>query len=80
MGRMIDARNQHKRRKDRSTAERVDLAALTARAFDLQSAKTYLRLSGIRSALVESFAARYPAKLRAAEPERVEERRRRAQD
>jgi hypothetical protein len=66
----------HQRRTDRATAERVDLAALTARAFDLHAAKNYLRLSGVSSYLIASFAERYPHLLRAAEPERVDERRR----
>lgn len=70
-----DPRRQH-RRADRATAERVDLAALTARAFDLHAAKNYLRLSGVQHDLIESFAARYPQGLRAAQPERIDERRR----
>jgi hypothetical protein len=57
-------------------AERVDLAALTARAFNLHAAKNYLRLSGVASGLIESFAARYPGDLRAPSPERTRERRR----
>jgi hypothetical protein len=76
MGRIIDARTHRKRRTDRQTAERVDLAVLTARAFDLHSATNYLRLSGIPGHLIESFAERYPNALRTSQPERVEERRR----
>lgn len=71
-----DPRQQGQRRFDRATAERVDLAALTARAFDLHAATNYLRLSGVQAHLIESFAARYPQGLRAAQPERVDERRR----
>lgn len=76
MNNKIDPRNHNKRRRDRSTAERVDLAALTARAFDLHAAKNYLKLSGVHNVLIESFAARFPGSLRTAEAERVEDRRR----
>jgi hypothetical protein len=78
MDRIIDARTRHKRRADRQTAERVDLAALTARAFDLHAATNYLRLSGVRDSVVQSFVERYPNVLRATQPERVEERRHRS--
>lgn len=71
-----DNPRHHSRRSDRATAERVDLAALTARAFDLHAATNYLRLSGVEPHLIDSFAARYPQGLRAAQPERVDERRR----
>jgi hypothetical protein len=72
----MNARNQQKRRRDSWTAERVDLAALAARAFDLHAARNYLRLSGIRSELIASFSSRYPNGLRTAEPGRTHERRR----
>lgn len=71
-----DGRHRQTRRTDRATAERVDLAALTARAFDLHAAKNYLRLSGMGAELIDSFATRYPQALRAAPPERIDERRR----
>lgn len=76
MKKSIDERHWQARRADRATAERVDLAALTARAFDLHAATNYLRLSGVHSDLIDSFAARYPQGLRAPQPERVDERRR----
>jgi hypothetical protein len=76
MGRRIDGRMQQKRREDHSLAERVDLAALTARAFNLRAAKNYLRLSGVQSDLIESFASRYPDNnLRSPAAERTRERR-----
>lgn len=76
MKQTINERFWQSRRSDRATAERVDLAALTARAFDLHAATNYLRLSGVHADLVDSFAARYPQALRAPQPERVDERRR----
>jgi hypothetical protein len=75
MGRRIDGRIQQKRRKDHSMAERVDLAALTARAFNLRVARNYLRLSGVESELIESFMSRYPHNLRSPAAERTRERR-----
>jgi hypothetical protein len=65
MGLNADTRNQSSRRTDRWSAERIDLAALTARAFDLHLARNYLRLSGLEPRLVDSFSTRYPAQLRA---------------
>jgi hypothetical protein len=69
-------RTQQPRRTDRWTAERLELAALTARAFDLHTAKNYLRLSGVPSELIENFVTRFPGALRAAGAGHTEERRR----
>lgn len=74
----IDTRNRQQRRTDRWTAERLDLAALTARAFDLHAAKNYLRLSGVPSHLIDNFVARFPGALRAAAAGNIEDRRRAA--
>lgn len=61
----MHTRSGQDRRKDGWTAERINLAALAARAFDLHAAKNYLRLSGVSPDLVKRFASQYPAGLRA---------------
>jgi hypothetical protein len=76
MRRLIDARTEQQRRKDRWTAERVDLAVLTARAFDLYTARNYLRLSGMQDQLIASFSDRYPNGLRSVDAKLSHGRRR----
>jgi hypothetical protein len=73
----MQPRSDLERRVDRLTAERFDLAVLTARAFDLRAASTYLRLSGVRNVLVERFLKRYPDRVRATMTTDYVERRRR---
>jgi hypothetical protein len=76
----MQARSQRERRTDRLTAERFDLAVLTARAFDVKAASTYLRLSGISNLLIDRFAQQYPHQIRATMTTDRVERRRRADD
>jgi len=57
-------RSEHDRRVDNSTAERVDLAVLAARAFDLHAGHNYLVLSGVNPLIVHRFVLRYPRGLR----------------
>jgi hypothetical protein len=72
---MMQARSEQDRRTDSWTAERIDLAVLTARAFDLHAARYYLELSGVEADLVRRFAHRYPFTLRPATPMHPCERR-----
>lgn len=60
----MQRRSPRDRRTDSATAERFDLAVLAARAFDLRAGRTYLRLSGISSTVVQGFVDRYPGALR----------------
>lgn len=53
-------RSERERRMDRLSADRFDLAVLTARAFDLDAAITYLSLAGVSTALIDRFAKDYP--------------------
>jgi hypothetical protein len=76
----MQARSHLERRTDRLTAERFDLAVLTARAFDMKAASTYLRLSGISNLLIHRFAEHYPHQIRATMTTDRAERRRRADD
>jgi hypothetical protein len=69
-------RSGQDRRRDNWTAERFDLAVLTARAFDLHAAECYLQLSGISSDLVHRFRRRYPFTMRPTIPMHTTERRR----
>lgn len=69
-------RSGQDRRMDSWTAERIDLAVLTARAFDLHAAKCYLQLSGISPDLVQKFTRRYPFTVRPTIPMHTSERRR----
>lgn len=73
----MQVRGAFDRRRDKFTAERFDLAILTAQAFDLRAAQAYLRLSGIDSLLIDQFSEQYPWKVRAAKTTAYEERRRR---
>jgi hypothetical protein len=73
----MQMRRMDDRRTDKLTAERIDLAVLTARAFDLRAAQTYLTLSGIGAALVVRFVSHYPDRLRATTGTEYPERRRR---
>lgn len=61
----MQCRRESERRVDRVTADRLDLAVLTARAFDLNTASAYLSLLGISDALVDRFTKHYPNKVRA---------------
>lgn len=71
-------RSERERRIDRLSADRLDLAVLTARAFDLDAALAYLSLAGVRNGLIERFAKDYPDNLRAtAITSHVQRRRRR---
>jgi hypothetical protein len=69
-------RSGQDRRTDSWTAERIDLAVLTARAFDLHAARCYLQLSGISPDLVQRFTHRYPFTVRPTIPMHTSERRR----
>lgn len=46
------------RRSDAATAEKIDMALLTRRAFDTRTARTFCRLSGIGEPLAEQVLAR----------------------
>lgn len=72
----MKSRSRHDRRTDNLTAERIDLAVLTARAFDLHAARNYLLLTGVRFPLLQEFTSRYPAKIRPAMPMNASDRRR----
>lgn len=75
---VMHPRSERERRTDRLSADRFDLAVLTARAFDLNAAFAYLSLAGVSSALINRFAMDYPDKLRAtAITSHVQRRRRR---
>lgn len=69
-------RSGQDRRMDSWTAERIDLAVLTARAFDLHAAECYLQLSGISPELVQKFTRRFPFTVRPTIPMHTTERRR----
>jgi hypothetical protein len=73
-------RNERERRMDRLSADRFDLAVLTARAFDLDAAITYLSLAGVSTALIDRFAKDYPDRLRATAITSHAQRRRRRTD
>jgi hypothetical protein len=64
IGEVMKARQSEDRRRDTATAERIDLAVRTCRAFNYRSAEIYLRLSGVPERLVDAFRHRYPAALR----------------
>lgn len=57
-------RSEHERRMDMLSADHFDLAVLTARAFDLRTAFTYLSLLGVSNALIDRFVRSYPDELR----------------
>jgi hypothetical protein len=73
----MQVRSPNDRRRDRLTAERFDLAILTARAFDVRAGQSYLRLSGVSTPLVQRFVDSYPNKVRATRTTDSFERRRR---
>lgn len=52
-----DLRNAE-RRSDAVTAEKIDMALLTRRAFDSRTARTFCRLSGIHDQLAEHVLGR----------------------
>ncbi|MGZ3184712.1 MAG: hypothetical protein ACXU8N_19935 [Telluria sp.] len=52
------------RRLDAATAERIDMALQTLRAFDVHTAKRFLDITGIPSTLVDSILTRPIGKTR----------------
>ena len=76
----MQPRSERDRRTDRLSADRFDLAVLTARAFDLNAALAYLRLAGASTALIDRFARDYPDRLRATVITSHAQRRRRRTD
>ena len=73
-------RSERDRRTDRLSADRFDLAVLTARAFDLDAALAYLRQAGASPALIDRFAKDFPDRLRATVLTSHAQRRRRRTD
>lgn len=73
-------RSERERRIDRLSADRFDLAVLTARAFDLNTALAYLSLAGVSTELIDRFAKDYPDRLRATVITSHAQRRRRRTD
>ncbi|WP_167758712.1 hypothetical protein [Zemynaea arenosa] len=59
-----ERRKQDNRRDDRATAERIEMAVLTARAFDHRAARSYLLLSGVHPRVADDFVRRFPTQLR----------------
>lgn len=59
-----ERRKPYNRRGDRVTAERIEMAVLTARAFDHRAARTYLLLSGVHPHVADDFVRRFPTQLR----------------
>ena len=76
----MQCRRRRERRMDGLTADRFDLAVLTARAFDLNAASTYLNQVGVSEALIVRFTKDYPAKVRATVTTHCVQRRRRRTD
>ena len=76
----MQPRSERERRTDRLSADRFDVAVLTARAFDLNAALAYLRLVGASTALIDRFASDYPDRLRATVVTSHAQRRRRRTD
>jgi hypothetical protein len=76
----MQPRSERERRIDRLSADRFDLAVLTARAFDLDAAVAYLSLAGVSTALIDRFARDYPDGLRATAVTSHAQRRRRRTD
>lgn len=61
----MDKRSYQERRHDLGTAERFDMAVRTALAFDEGAAYSYLTICGIDHPLIQSFAERFPTRIRA---------------
>ncbi len=55
---MADDLRTADRRTDAATAEKIDMALLTRRAFDGRTARTFCRLSGIQERLTEHVLGR----------------------
>lgn len=77
---VMHPRSERERRIDSLSADRFDLAVLTARAFDLRTAFTYLSLVGVSNALINRFVKHYPDELRMTAITHHVQRRRRRND
>lgn len=76
----MHSRSERERRVDNLSADRFDLAVITARAFDLNAAFAYLKQIGASSALVDRLARDYPDNLRTTAITHHAQRKRRKSD
>ena len=76
----MQPRSERERRVDRLSADRFDLAVLTARAFDLNAAIAYLSQAGVSNTVIDRFVKDYPDRLRATVITSHAQRRRRRTD